>query len=83
MVLHGEDFQLTNVHIILHRVNGALEDRDATGTAGPLLVDNVHHRVRDDVASRAVGAVDIKAFELTVGSEVNAVMATGQRNVRG
>ena len=82
MVLHGEDFQLTNVHIVLHRVDGALKQRHATGTAGPLLVDDVHHRVGDNVTSRAVGAVDREASQFTVGSELNAVVHTGRAYVR-
>ena len=83
VVLHSEDFQLTNVHVILHRIDGALKDRHATGTAGPLLVDDVHYCVRDNVAGRAVGAVDREASQFAVGSELNAVMHTGRAYVRG
>ena len=83
VVLHSEDFEETHVHIVLHRVHGTLKDRDATGTAGPLLVDDVHDCVRDNVAGRAVRAVDGEASKFTVGAELNAVMHTGRAYVWG
>jgi len=82
VVLDRQLLELEDIHLVLDGVDGMLEQRDATGAGSVLVVDDVHHRLRQDLAVRAVRAVDVKGNQFAVSAEDAAVMHTlGGRHV--
>ena len=50
VVFDRQLLELEDVHLVLDGVDGMLEQRDATGAGGILMVDDVHHGLRQDLA---------------------------------
>ena len=53
-----------------------LEQGHAAGAGGILLVDHHHHRLGEDLAGRAVGAVDVYGDVFAIGTKLDAVVHT-------
>ena len=82
VVLDRQLLEFEDVHLVLDGVDGVLEQRHPTGAGSVLVVDDVHHRLRQDLAVRAVRAVDVKGNQFPVSTEDAAVMHTlGGRHV--
>ncbi|OBQ42887.1 MAG: hypothetical protein AN484_15480 [Aphanizomenon flos-aquae WA102] len=76
VVLHGLLLEGKDFHLVLDGVDGVLEQGDATGAGRVLLVDHHHHRLGENLAGRAVGAVDVHGDVFAIRTELDAVVHT-------
>ena len=59
-----------------------LQQRDATGAGGVLVVDDVHHGLRQDLAVRAVRAINVERNQFAVLAEdAPVVHILGRRHI--